>query len=68
LDEAEPPKPPEAGTPTPPFQPKIGRTEVNLAPWPVVAATPVADGRMRAGCEWVGVVVTIKLTNDGNNG
>ena len=33
LGEAEPPKPPEAGTPTPPFWPKIGRTEINPAPW-----------------------------------
>ena len=60
LGEAEPPKPPEAGTPTPPFRPKIGRTEINMIPWRVIAATPFADDRMRAGRGWVVVVVAMK--------
>ena len=59
MGEAEPPKAPEAGTPTTSFRPKIGCTEVNLAPWLVVAAKPVADGYMRAGCGWLGVVEVI---------
>jgi len=59
LGEAEPPKAPESGTPTTPFRPKIGCTEVNLAQWFVVAAKPVADGYMRAGFGWLGVVEAI---------
>ena len=68
LDKAEPPEPPEAGKPTSPFWPKIGRTEVNLAQSPAVAAIPFANVRMRAGRGLVGVVVALKLTNNGNNG
>ena len=59
MGEAEPPKPPEAGAPTSQFRPNIGRTEVNLAQSPAVAAITVADGRIRAGCGLVGVVAVI---------